>query len=193
MKRIIIATGLIFVMILSGTTLVFAKVNDTTLKETLVSILRYDFKSVKEIPDNTNRDEAVVTNDKTMVFKPVNLSDSWLSALANGGNLSVVKGSLEFDNGKLTEQYIDIKGEKGQIRLLHNSSSATESFSKTLYWSFKQQDGSSIVKGTDNEVNCVVLFESADGRRYIYGYQEGDGTDFWSLNLPQKNYYSFQP
>ena len=38
------------IIIFSGTTLVFAKVNDMDLAEAIVSFLRYDFKTVKEVP-----------------------------------------------------------------------------------------------------------------------------------------------
>ena len=159
------------------------------LAKTIVSFLRYDFKTVKEVPDNIITKEMAISNDDLMIFEPIEVSSSWLYDLANGGNLGVIIGSLEFDDGKLTERYIDIKGENGEVRLLHNSGSFTDEYNKTLFWSFKQQEGTSIVKGSVGEVKCVALFELVDGSCYLYGYLDGDGTDFWSLNLPQRNFY----
>ncbi len=189
MKRIVMSIILIIIIIFSGTTLVFAKVNDMDLANTIVSFLRYDFKTVKEVPENISIKEMAISNDSLMIFEPMEVSRGWLYDLANGGNLGVIIGSLEFDDGKLTERYIDIKGENGEVRLLHNSRSFTDEYNKTLFWSSKQQEGTSIVKGSVGEVKCVALFEAVDGSCYLYGYLDGDGTDFWSLILPQSNFY----
>lgn len=189
MKRIVMSIILVIVSISSGTTLVFAKVNNVDLSKTVASFLRYDFNIVKEVPDNIDTQEMSVSDEGLMIFEPIEVSSGWLYNLANGGNLEVTVGSLEFDDGQLIERYIDIRGENGDVRLLHNSSSFTDEYSKTLFWSFKQQEGTSIVKGSQGEIKCVVLFESTDGARYLYNYLDGGGTDFWSLNLPQKNFY----
>ena len=192
MKRIVMSIIISIIIIFSGTTLVFAKVNDIDLAEAIVSFLRYDFKTVKEVPDKISTKENTISNNGLRIFEPIEVSGGWLYDLANGGELEVIIGSLEFNNGELTERYIDIKGENGDVRLLHNSSSFTDEYNKTLFWSFKQQEGTSIVKGSVGEVKCVALFESVDGSYYLYGYLDGDGTDFWSLNLPQKNFYFYK-
>ncbi|OEH84284.1 hypothetical protein BHU72_10745 [Desulfuribacillus stibiiarsenatis] len=189
MKRIVMSIVLAIVIIFTVTTLVFAKVNDLDLAKTIVSILRYDFKIVKVVPDNISTKEMTISNDGLRNFEPIEVSGGWLYDLANGGNLEVIIGSLEFDDGELKERYIDIKGENGEVRLLHNSSSFIDGYNKTLFWSFKQQEGASIVKGSIGEVKSVVLFESVDGSCYLYGYLEGNDTDFRSINFPQKNFY----
>jgi hypothetical protein len=96
---------------------------------------------------------------------------------------------LQFDDGALSERYIDIKGANGAVRLLSNSFSAGSEYNKTQFWSAKQLEGTSIVKGSTGEVRNAVLFELSNGSYCLYGYIDSDSTDFWSLELPESRYY----
>jgi len=192
MKRIIISALLIFILIITCVTLAYASFNDMNLQDAIKSFIRYDFKTVKETTD-TVKDPKIKNStsesDVLMTFEPVDVNSGWLYDLAGGGKLGVKVGTLEFNDGALTERYIDIKGENGEVRLLSNSASPGSEYNKTLFWSFKQQDGTSIIKGSTGEVKCAVLFEKYDGSYCLYGYIDGDGTDFWSLELPKRGFY----
>ena len=193
MRRVAVSIFLIVIVLLTGATLVYASVNDMSLQDAIKSFIRYDFNAVKEIADtgknteieNTARDSAVLTT-----FEPVNVDGGWLFDLAGGGRLEVGIGTLEFDDGALSERYIDIKGQNGEVRFLRNSFSAGSEYNKTLFWSFKQQEGASIVKGSTGEIKCAVLFELSNGAYCLYGYIDGEDADFWSLELPETGYYT---
>lgn len=192
MKRIIISALLIFIIIITYATLAYASFNDMSIQDVIKSFIRYDFKSVKEIPDTVKdpkTENSTLESNGLMIFEPIDVSSGWIYDLAGGGKLGVRIGTLEFNDGALTERYIDIKGENGEVRLLSNSASSGSEYNKTLFWSFKQQQGTSIVKGSTGEVKCAVLFEKYDGSYCLYGYIDGDGTDFWSLELPKSGYY----
>lgn len=192
MRRVAVSIFLIVIVLLSGATLVYASVNDMSLQDAIKSFIRYDFNAVKEIADtgknpgieDTARESAVLTT-----FEPVNVDGGWLFDLAGGGRLEVGIGTLEFDDGALSERYIDIKGQNGEVRFLRNSFSAGSEYNKTLFWSFKQQEGASIVKGSTGEIKCAVLFELSNGAYCLYGYIDGEDADFWSLELPETGYY----
>ncbi|MFZ5353259.1 MAG: hypothetical protein ACOZCL_11135 [Bacillota bacterium] len=192
MRRIVVSTLLAVILVVFCATFVYASVNDMTIKEVLEAFIRYDFKTVKETVEigNTSVAEGSASEfEGFVIFEPADVSSGWLYELAGGGKLGVSVGTLEFDNGSLSERYIDIKGENGQVRLLSNSFSTGSEYNKTLFWSFKQQDGASIVKGSEGEIKCAALFELSDGSYRLYGYIEGDGNDFWTLELPEKGCY----
>ena len=192
MKRIVISAVLISVILIFCTTLAYASFNDMSIKDVIKSFIRYDFTTVKEIPDRVKdpkNENPTLESDGLMAFEPADVSSGWLYDLAGGGRLSVRVGTLEFNDGALAERYIDIKGKNGEVRLLSNSGSSGSEYNKTLFWSFKQQEGASIVKGSTGAVKCAVLFEKYDGSCCLYGYINGDGTDFWSLELPVSGYY----
>ncbi len=192
MRRVAVSIFLIVIVLLLGATLVYASVNDMSLQDAIKSFIRYDFNAVKEIADtgknpgieDTARESAVLTT-----FEPVNVDGGWLFDLAGGGRLEVGIGTLEFDDGALSERYIDIKGQNGEVLFLRNSFSAGSEYNKTLFWSFKQQEGASIVKGSTGEIKCAVLFELSNGAYCLYGYIDGEDADFWSLELPETGYY----
>lgn len=153
-------------------------------KEAMEPPVRYDFTAVQD----TAAAEGVT------VYTPMHVGSGWLYELAGGGYLEARVGTLLFDEGALTEQYIDIKGANGEVRLFQNSFAAGEAYNKTQFWSFKKQAGAAIVKGADaGETKCVTLFELPDGTRYIYGYIDGDGTNFWSLELKPEDCYTQSP
>ena len=153
-------------------------------------IIRYDFDTVEFMPDSgSGLGDSALTQDGEMIFEPFDITNSWLADFAGGSALRVSVGMLNFGNGTVLERYIDITGANGEIRLLQNSGAAQEGYDKTLFWSAKQQSGTSVIKDFNGEIKCAVLFEFPDGSCYLYGYIEGDGTDFWQLELPMANYY----
>jgi len=157
--------------------------------------IRYDFDTVEILPDSGSGvgfpPLSSLKQEGEMIFEPVDIENSWLAELAGGANLKVSVGILDFGNGAVTERYIDIQGENGEARLLQNSAAAQDDYNMTLFWSAKQQEGSSVVKNFNGEIKCAVLYEFEDGSCYLWGYIEGDGTDFWTLELPTSNYYGF--
>ncbi|MDX9871281.1 MAG: hypothetical protein RBT41_02535 [Clostridia bacterium] len=156
--------------------------------------VRYDFSTVQELPDQSAGAQATDSAEGFTLYTPVNVSGGWLYELAGGGDLEVRVGTLLFDNGALAERYIDIKGKNGGVRLCQNAFAAGEEYNKTQFWSFKKQVGAAIVKGADDgPAKCVTLFELPDGMRYIYGYIDGDGTNFWFLELNPKDCYTISP
>ena len=159
-------------------------------------ITKYDFDTVEFMPDSGSglRDSALA-QDGEMIFEPVNITNSWLADLAGGGAVKVNVGMLNFGDGAVVERYIDIKGANGEVRLLQNSSSDMERYDKTLFWSAKQQAGTTVVKDFNGEIKCAVLFELPDGSCYLYGYSEYAGRGapdyFWRLEVPTSNYYRY--
>ena len=192
MIRIIIAVLLIIITLLTFATFAYASVNNITLQEVINTFIRYDFDTVKEVADRNISpagEDSARKSDGLMAFEPMNVSSGWLYDLAGGGLLQVEVGSLQFNDGALSERYIDIKGANGQVRLLSNSFSSGSEYNKTQFWSAKQQEGASIVKGSSGEVKNVVLFEMADGSSCLYGYIGNESTNFWSIELPEYGYY----
>jgi len=187
MKRIVVSVFLTVILAASFATFAFASIYDIN-QDAVLNFLKYEFKTVDEIPD-THKSDFQVDTISDLLFEQVNVNSGWIRDITAGGNLYVSVGTLIFDEGNLCERYIDIKGENGEVRLLSNSFSAGDEYNKTLFWSFKRQEGASIVKGTQGDVRCVVLFELFDGSLYLYDYIDGDGTDFWSMRLPKNNFY----
>lgn len=191
MRRILVAITIAILVVILSTTLAFASLGDMSLKALFKSFIRYDFDSVKEVPDK-NRDldteELSLADDSFITCEPVNVSGGWLYDLAGEGKLYVSVGTLEFNDGAFSERYIDIKGENGEVRLLSNSLSVSSDYTITQFWSYKQQDGNSIIKGSLGEIKCVDFFEMPDGSCRVYGYINGKENEFGEL--PEEGYYS---
>ncbi|MCL2678474.1 MAG: hypothetical protein FWE85_05420, partial [Clostridiales bacterium] len=166
-----------------------AAANGVTISEFINGIIRYDFGSLTETPDlGSGLGDFNSTHNKPMIFEPVGLSGGWLLELSGGDALSAVTGTLSSADG-FTERYIDIEGKNGAVRYLQNSGSACEGYNMVLFWSAKRHDGPAIIKDFNGEIKCAVLYEFPDGSCYLYGYTEGDGSDFWRLGLPDANYF----
>lgn len=187
MKKIIILGIVSAYFILFTTTAASAGTNNMRIPEFINSIIRYDFDSITDTPDSgSGLGDFLITHNGTMVFEPVELTDGWLLEFADGVALSVEIGALSSG-----DRYIDIEGKNGKVRYLDNSRAVHDGYNMTQFWSAKQQDGSSIVKDFNGEIKCVVLYEFPDGSCYLYGYIDGDGTDFWMPRLPTSNYFRF--
>ena len=175
---------------------------------TLDNVTVYDFISITEQPDighwGFGELGNEITREKEMQFTPIKVQSGWLYDLAEGGSLTVHIGFLLFEDGRdddvIGERYIDISGVNGEVRLLNNSNSWCEHdpgwngydmYAKSMYWTAKQHHGNSIVKDSNGEIRCVVLFEMLDGTCFLTGYIDGDGTDFWRLSLPVLDYYQY--
>jgi len=153
-------------------------------------IISYEFDTVELQPDSgPGVGVSTPVKDTEMIFEPVSITTSWIAGFAGSGAIKINAGILNFGSGTVIERYIDIKGANGEIRLLQNTVSDHEGYTKTLFWSAKQQAGASVVKNFNGEIKCAVLFEFPDGSCYLYGYIEGDGTDYWQLGIPGSNYY----
>jgi hypothetical protein len=129
MKKVIFAAALV-ITFLSFATVSLAAINGVSIAETLNSFIRYEFKTVRELPDKvvevtgaTSAEETttIVRPDGPMTFKPLEVTDGWLFELAGGGSLSVITGRFQFGEGDFSERYIDITGKNGTVRYLKNS------------------------------------------------------------------------
>ena len=198
MKRYIVIAALLLVTILltSCSTAVPATQiteyrSDTVIGGDTTSHFRYDFDELTEMPDvGSGLGDYALSHENTMIFEPVELADGWLLDLSGGGKLNVDIGMLSFEN-QYVDRYIDIEGKNGKVRYLKNAGSVHDGYNMVLFWSAKQQEGFYIVKGFSGEIKCAVLYEFPDGSCYLSGYIDGDGTDFWTLELPNSNYFRF--
>ena len=129
--------------------------------------------------------------------------NNWFTEIAGGKDkpLQILYGIVKLKTngyGDMKEVFIKISGENGSERFLHNSMSFRESYDKTLFWSGKKLDGTTIIKDYSQPLKAVTLKKNFDTNQKItsidlYFAKEGDGgsfnNEFWAEQDPIVNVY----
>jgi hypothetical protein len=131
-------------------------------------------------------------------------ADQWFTDIAGGTDkpveilYGIVKLKENNGEGNIIEEFIKITGENGSERFLSNSMSNEWSnggngskleSNKTLFWSGKQLEDTSVVKDYSKPLKSVILKKSFDSDENlisidIYFINEGDKdriNNFWNL------------
>lgn len=98
--------------------------------------------------------------------------NKWFTEIAGGKDkpLEILYGIVSLKTtgyGDTMEAFIKITGENGSESFLHNGGSYYEGFDKTLFWSGKKLEGTSVVKDYSQPLKAVTLKKIFDENNNI--------------------------